>query len=806
PLLQHWESQKEGVHRDFPAASLAPDGSSWIVYVEHDGTSDTLWLTRLVENQWAAPIAVASQPGIIHQPSLSITPQGDVWVFWGQVDDRDLVSLRARGLVSGKWGEEQVLSLSDGSETFADAATDAAGRVWVVWQSFRRGQSDIFTRWLNPSTGNWSEILPVSVPEGGSWEPRLAFGAEEGAWISYDNSKSREFNLWLAHVALDGQVKRYPIAQTPHYEARSRIAAARDGKGFWITAERGRKQWGEPLRGHESQDGINAQKQILFGFFDAASKQFTEHPIPAAGRFAPRPPQAINLPTLSVDTEGNPWMAWRYYALTHWRLAVSRFDRHAKTWSAPMEVPDSAFSQDRHSFLLPSPKGMLLCWASDKRTSKRVESAGIHLARLSPERSPYRDSALKLLPNLEPPPYLLPPSAPRPRDEHHVWTVGGKTYRLLWGDLHRHTDFSNCRTPFDGCVLEHFRYGYDIAALDFMGTSDHTDIAKRLDPYEWWQTQKLVDVFYTKGHFRSLYAYEREQKHPWGHRNVVFAQRGGPVVYLNRLLYSTSPWGKRFPVNSNASGEITPQELWSVLLQYGKPVATISHTGATGMGTDWDRYPEWEPRIENTVEIFQGARVSYEGLAAPQPTAGLRVGQKYTADAASEAVIPFPPASIDDFGSIRNRGLYQYALSRGLKLGVFASSDHIAQHTSFGGVYVEEDSRTGILSAFQARNSIAATAKIFVEFSCNDRPMGQIFESKDAPKLALRVLGTGPLKQVTVVRNEQNLRTFSPKDKEFALVFHDDSATSGENRYYLRVEQEDGNMAWSSPIWVSKTP
>jgi hypothetical protein len=24
----------------------------------------------------------------------------------------------------------------------------------------------------------------------------------------------------------------------------------------------------------------------------------------------------------------------------------------------------------------------------------------------------------------------------------------------------------------------------------------------------------------------------------------------------------------------------------------------------------------------------------------------------------------------------------------------------------------------------------------------------------------------------------------------------------GENRYYLRLQQEDGNLAWSSPVWV----
>jgi len=46
-----------------------------------------------------------------------------------------------------------------------------------------------------------------------------------------------------------------------------------------------------------------------------------------------------------------------------------------------------------------------------------------------------------------------------------------------------------------------------MAALDFMGTSDHTDIAKKYDPYEWWQTQRMVDVFFAPGKFNSLYAY-----------------------------------------------------------------------------------------------------------------------------------------------------------------------------------------------------------------------------------------------------------------------------------------------------------
>jgi hypothetical protein len=264
--------------------------------------------------------------------------------------------------------------------------------------------------------------------------------------------------------------------------------------------------------------------------------------------------------------------------------------------------------------------------------------------------------------------------------------------------------------------------------------------------------------------------------------------------------------------------QILPRELWAVLGKYGKPVAVISHTGATGMGTDWDRYPSVDGQVENTVEIFQGARVSYEGLGAPQPTVGLRLGERYTADTASPVKIPAPPEAIEDFGMERNRGLYQYALSKGFHLGVFASSDHVAQHTSFGGVYVEEASREGIIRGLKARLSVAATDKIFVEFSCNGRPMGEAFETRETPAVVFHVAGTARLKRVTILRNEKALQVFeSPagtgaappenqkhpaENHNFSAQWADQSPLTGENRYYLRVEQEDGNMAWSSPVWV----
>jgi hypothetical protein len=806
PLTDHHRSEDPTKQRDFPVMAVDTKGTAWIALIEHNGTSDTLKLVRRQAGAFTDEQEL-SKPGIVHQPSLACEPGGRVWCFWGQVNSRDTVSLRARSTFNGILDPEITLAESEGSDTFSDAATDPAGRTWVVWQSMRRGQADVFARWHDPKNHSWSPEIQVSRGDGGYWEPRIAFGADGSAWVVFDSSRGGEFNLFISRVTPDGAVEEHALTNSPRYEARARVAASPDGKSLWIAAESGREKWGRPLRGHQSSDGLNGQKRLLFGRFDVVSKTFSEIELPAQGRPAPRGALAVNLPNVACDSSGRVWMAWRFFSQTHWRLAVSRYDPQADSWTEPMEIPDSAFGQDRHCSLAVSNGEMLICWASDKREFKAPQVSGIGVGTLAPHQAPLTPRRLRIVATAEnEKPLLNEETPPRPRNQHHSWSVGGKTYRLVWGDLHRHTDFSNCRTGHDGCVLEHFRYAYDIAALDFMGTSDHTDIAKRYDPYEWWQTQRLVDVFYVPGRFNSLYAYEREQPFPWGHRNIVFSERGGPIVYINRKLYGASPWNTLYPMASE-DGPISPMELWGILAKYGKPVAVISHTGATGMGTDWDKYESIDSRFENIVEIYQGARVSYEGNGAPQPTVGLRRDQSYTADLGTkECTIPLPPNAISDFSRQRSNGLYQHALSRGHKLGVFASSDHISQHASFGGAYVEEDTRTGILRAFQSRITVAATDKIFVEFSCNDHPMGTVFSLTGKPCLNMAVEGTAPLKRVTLVRNEADLKSFDPQGKSFSLQFTDSAPVSGENRYYLRVEQTDGNMAWSSPVWATVSP
>ena len=839
--------RQPNLQSDFPTLAIDAQGQPTLAYIQWNGKQDTLHLAQ-PNGGTLAPTLTLGEPGIIHQPAIAIDGQGTTHVIWSQVNAQNIMDLQAATITDGKPQTMTLAASPSGGNVFAKAATDPTGKVWVVWQGMRGTLADIFCRIYDPGLKTWSPEIQVTTDTGGDWEPTITFDHQNTAWILYDSSRGNEFNIYATPVTADLKVgATKPLIATDRYEGRVTAIATQDRKGIWLACERGNQQWGLDMRAHGHPQGLNGRKDTVIAYLDLQTGTVEEQPSPdllfadlpgptpakttaprgnnakakakAAAKAgnpkastkaepkkksnqpAPNTVAAVNLPHLMLDAAGRPWLTIRYFKAYCWRIALTRYDPATKQWTKPVALPDSVYSQDRQTTHALAPDGTLwLAWPSDLRTSKLQLNSGIHLAKIATSL----DLPLVTAPPLQPtepfPAYINPVTPERPREDRHTWTHDGVTYKLYWGDYHRHTDVSNCITANDGCIQEQFRYALDMGKLDTLGTSDHTDIAKIYTPYEWWLNQKLVDVFYAPGFFNSMYAYEREQKWPYGHRNMVFAQRGGPIVYIQRKNYLESPWQSIFPVKTEGDPELHPTELWDILTRYGKPVTAISHTGATGMGTDWDQIPPIDHRVENVIEIFQGARVSYEGLNAPQPTVGLRVGEEYNH---SSTVIGTPVVGqpIRSFTE-KNNGVYQHALELGHKLGVWTNSDHISTHTSYGGVYVKDFTREGIIEGLNARRTIAATDKIFVEFSCNDKLLGTEIALTGPPVLKFKVDGTAAIKRITLVRNEKDHQQWKPNTKTFDQTYTDSTPIAGENRYYLRVEQTDGNMAWSSPVWV----
>src|SRR5262249_36110893 len=80
--------------------------------------------------------------------------------------------------------------------------------------------------------------------------------------------------------------------------------------------------------------------------------------------------------------------------------------------------------------------------------------------------------------------------------------------------------------------------------------------------------------------------------------------------------------------------------------------------------------------------------------------------------------------------------------------------------------------------------------------------MGDTFSGAEAPQLAVHVIGTGPIQQIDIIKNQQFVYTTRPATNEASFEFTDKNSGPGQSYYYVRVLQQDGQLAWSSPIWT----
>jgi hypothetical protein len=157
------------------------------------------------------------------------------------------------------------------------------------------------------------------------------------------------------------------------------------------------------------------------------------------------------------------------------------------------------------------------------------------------------------------------------------------------------------------------------------------------------------------------------------------------------------------------------------------------------------------------------------------------------------------------------------ALSRGYKLGIIGSGDTHNGHPGQGskdavvsgllGVYSPELTREAVWEAFRRRQVYATSGpKIILDFRAAGSPMGSEVKwkaSRGPIPLVIKAAGCETISSVEIIRNGEKMFVEKANDVFVQFMLEDLHLKSGTSWYYARVLQEDGNMAWSSPVWVN---
>ncbi|MGD2175619.1 MAG: hypothetical protein PVJ27_09465, partial [Candidatus Brocadiaceae bacterium] len=348
---------------------------------------------------------------------------------------------------------------------------------------------------------------------------------------------------------------------------------------------------------------------------------------------------------------------------------------------------------------------------------------------------------------------------------------------LVWGDIHGHSISSDGI----GMLDEHYAYARDVRFMDVAAVTDHDN--QIIANGAWPTIQRKAREWSEAGRFIALPGYEWAQPYEaernYGHKNFYFRTYAG-----NPLLSGDARDG---------TDAETPQKLYARLDP--EECVIISHHPAyeSWMWTDWERV---DGAREQVIEVYSMHGASDE----------------------VETIKPLPDFHPDRFilKNLRERP--------GLRLGFVGGSDvHAgliaqdfhpdradpADRIMFkpyrGGItalWVEELTLDAVLRALRRRTTYATTGeKLLLLVEINGHAFEPELDGCRRAELRVRFGGTTRVRSLEIYRNAAACHRVEGLDEAFEYRWEDPGFAPPAS-YFVRVTQEDDQMAWSSVAWL----
>ncbi len=341
--------------------------------------------------------------------------------------------------------------------------------------------------------------------------------------------------------------------------------------------------------------------------------------------------------------------------------------------------------------------------------------------------------------------------------------------RLYWGDIHCQTFFS------DGlrCPEELYSFARDEAFLDIFALSDHSE---SLTDRQWEYFTAVTNDFNAPRRFVTFVGLEWTSRE-WGHRNVYYPGDHGPCLRAND------------PVDGHLS------RLYETARTH-RALVIPHHSANAEMGVNWAL--GHDPEVERLVEIYSiwgnSERPSESGNTRPIAAHGGEVRGQHVVDAltlgrrygfvAGGDVHDGRPG--DELHQLQEQVPHYRMLHRQGIMGVWATGL----------------TREAVFEALWNRRVFATTnVRVFLRFTVAGEPMGSEVRAGGDLPVVVEVASENPIERIDLVCEGQEVRRLTPHSREATWEVQA-PAVDRDTWYYVRVTREDGEMAWSSPVWV----
>lgn len=745
-----------------PDLTLDGHGRIWMAWCERGRDGDQVRVRRLSSTGAVELDLLCSDVrGVEFQPTLIAQPFGDMVVAWSAFRDGRW-QIITRTCHDDELSPEQTVAENANGLFRPRLICDGDGERWLVAEVVDQQQPRLlFNRTTN---GVWGAPERVQTPAAPCYRVSLSLGPNDGVWMSYDIYQNGHYQVLLQR--LDTPSAPFAVSQNDYHNLHSSIAQDGDGN-LWVAwasnqnAARRDRWWLPKYFELRRFDGA--------GFADPVSQPL-EKDIYTEDSF-----QGWEFPAVAADANGKIWVFGQAahtlyaqsYSGTDWSERYTIATKHWGSWKPRTRVVG----------------------ADD---TLYVASMGLGGAQLQRLRS---DSVATEPPVVhacrEPLPILVDGEAPRKSPE--ITGPDGAPLKVFFGDLHAHTVYGDATGDVDE-FYHRYRdgYGYDFACLTEHDFLDGIELSRSELKFMWNHSDRVT----TPGKFVGIYGYEWTSpaiaEHAAdgvtvgeGHKHVLYPTQSGPLV---------------------SYGEETANTGAKILKRLkGTSAIVISHH-TSWSGIDMDAH---DPELQRLIEICSThGRFEHPG----NKPIGYRRDHihlgKFVLDALDRGY------RLGFVGGSDSHGLMWHGKETPdrdsyIPAGTRVGWKRDAYRTGMTAVIAPELNRQALHDALFDRHCYATSGvPIFLDFRVDGQLMGSEIVTGVDPEITVTIHGTAGIRSVDIIRSGHVFGGLQCREGEalpkISFSMTDSIIIPGEEHYfYARVTQEDGNMAWSSPIWVT---
>lgn len=362
---------------------------------------------------------------------------------------------------------------------------------------------------------------------------------------------------------------------------------------------------------------------------------------------------------------------------------------------------------------------------------------------------------------------------------------------IYWGVFHGESERFDASSQIESC-LRHFR---DDLAYHFYGSSAF-ETEEETSPETWKNISLQISEFNEDDRFITYLGSQWFNDEPSeGLRQLIFTKDNKPL--LRKKEAKSTSLKKIYKSH-------TPKEL----------IGIPSFTMGKGMHYNFEDYSaEYEPVVEIYNAWGSSECTKEQGNLKPITSHG-KGGIEETEEGSIRKALNDGHRFGFVAGGYDDRGVFSE----------FYSSDQVQYTPGLTAVVGSSQSRDGLIQSIKDRRCYATTgARMILNIEIAGLPLGCVISTKSKPGLLYNryikgfVIGTDTVKKIEIIRNGKVVKTLEPQTDQVEFEINDSDFLEDHLikskldqslfcYYYMRAIQNDGHVAWSSPIWIEYHP